>query len=114
MSRAEVTKDIQNRRGNDLVKGILDETSEPAPKDPFELWHDEERDKQRSDKHANGGGDESVSDDNNRYPLGCSEQDDDDRVNQSSKEVRNTWRIDTGFEIRNALNNGLKFCLINL
>src|ERR1700735_2787671 len=70
-SKHEIPDDVYNSRGDDLVEGILDEASKPAPEEPFEFRDDEERYEDWPHKNTNSSGNESVSDDNDGDGLGC-------------------------------------------
>ena len=113
-SKHEICDDVHHGGGDDLVEGVLEEATEPAPEQPFELRNDKERYEDRSHQHADRGGDEAVSDDHNRHGLGRGEQDRDDDVDGGAKDISPTWGVHAGFEIGDLRNDGLKLGLIDL
>src|SRR5208337_3088455 len=98
----------------DLVEGILDETPEPAPEEPLHLWNDKKRDEDRSHKHANGSGNESIGDDHDCYGLGRGEQDGHNDEHGRSENVSPAGGVHSGFEVRNLRNHCLELGLIDL
>src|SRR5271156_6312658 len=83
----QVSDDIHDGCGDDLVEGILNETAEPTPEEPLHLRNDKKGDEDRPDQNTNRRGDESVGDDHNRYGLSSGEQDRHDDVNGSSQKT---------------------------
>ena len=61
--RAEhkVPDDVHHRCRDDLVEGVLQETAEPSPKEPFHLRNDEERNEDGPYQHTNRRGNEPIT-----------------------------------------------------
>ena len=109
----EISDDVDDRGGNDFIKGILQETAEPAPEEPLQFRNNEERHKDRSNKNAHGGGDESIGNDDDGDGLCGCEKNHDDHVNRHAEYVGNTGGVDARLEITDAVNNGLQLGLVN-
>src|ERR1700733_4022325 len=109
----EVGDDEDYGRGDDLVKGILQETAEPTPEQPFKLRNDEKRDEHRTNEDADGAGEEAVSDDHDGDSLGRGEKNDHERIEEGAAEVGNARGIDTRLIVVDALHDHLKLCLID-
>src|SRR5437762_8112025 len=113
-SKNEVCDYIHHGRRDDLIESVLNETAQPTPEQPLQFRDDKKRNENRPDQNANGGSDKSESDYNDSDGLGCSEQNDDDHIDDSSKHIRKTRRIHPNFEVGDALLHRSKFGLINL
>ena len=81
----EVADDEDDRGGDDLIEGVLQEASEPAPEKPLEFRDDEKRHEDRAHEHAHGGGDETVGDDHDGDGLSRGQQNNDDHVDDSAE-----------------------------
>src|ERR1700691_3878791 len=68
-AKHEISDDIDHRRGDDLVEGILNEAPKPAPEEPLHLRDDKERNENGSHEHANGSSNKTVGDNHNRDRL---------------------------------------------
>src|SRR5258708_17446051 len=103
----------ENGSSDDLVERKFDEARKQNPEKPLQFKKYKEGDENRSHKHTNGRGDkaERYYDDGNG--LGSGKQDDDDHVDDSSKDIRNARRIHPNFEVRDPLLHSLEFCLID-
>ena len=87
-SKDQIANDKNNRCGDNLVKRVLDEASEPAPEEPLQFRHDKERNEYRSDKDADSRGDKSVSDHDDGDGLCCGKQNYDNGVDDASQGSR--------------------------
>src|SRR4029077_19547569 len=112
-SKNEVCDYVHNGRGDDLIESVLNETAQPAPEQPLQFRDDKERNENRPDQDANGGSDKSEGDYNDSDGLGCSEQNDDDHIDDSSKDICKAWRIHPNLKIGDPLFHCLEFCLID-
>ena len=112
-AKNEVRNDVNNRRCDYLVEGVLDEAFEPAPKEPFQFRNYKERYEYRSHEYTHGSGDESESDHYNRDGLRCREQNNDDDINYRSKDVRDAWRVHACLVIRDSFFDSLEFGLVD-
>src|SRR5580692_2344517 len=110
----QVSDDIHDGCGDDLVEGILDEAAEPAPEKPLHFRNDKKGNEDGAYQDANRGGDESIGDDHNRYRLGCGEQNGDDDVDGGSEKISPARRVHASFEARNLRDYGLELRLIDL
>src|SRR5260370_32405843 len=113
-SKDQIADNKDNRCGDNLVKGVLKEASEPAPEEPLKFRNDKERNEYRADKNADSRGDKSISDDDDGNCLCRCKQNYDNGVDDGPENVGNAGRIQAHFEVSNALNNGLKFSLDDL
>src|SRR5271163_45412 len=113
-AKHEVSDDIHHGCGDDLIEGVLDEATEPAPEEPLHLWNDKKWNKDRSYQHANSGGNKPIGDDHNRYGLSRGEQDGHDDVDRGSENVSPSRRVHAGLEVGNLRDDGLELCLIDL
>ena len=110
----QISDDEDDGRGDDLVEGILDEATKPAPEEPLHLRNDEKRDEDRPHQNADGGGNESVGDDHNRDGLGRGEQNGHDDVDGRAENVSPARGVHAGFEIRDLCDHGLELGLVDL
>src|SRR6202044_2065612 len=98
----------------DLVEGVLDEAAKPTPEEPLHFWNDKKRNEDRSHKHANRRGDESVRDHHNCNRLSCGEEDGDDDIYGGAENIPPAGGIHAGFKVRDLADHGLKLGLIDL
>src|ERR1700677_1892405 len=109
----KIADDVDDRSGDNFVEGVLQETAQPAPEEPFEFRHDEERHEDGANKNTDGGGDKSIGDNNDRNGLCTGQKNDDDDVDGHAQKIRNTGGIDACFKIANAVDDGLQLGLID-
>src|SRR5580700_9655859 len=112
-SQDEVRNNVNNRRCDYLVEGVLDEAFEPAPKEPFQFRNYKERYEYRSHEYTHRRRDESESDHDDCDGLGRREQNNDDDINYCPKDVRDPWRVHTGLVIGDSLFDSLQFGLVD-
>src|SRR6266403_296993 len=86
----QISDHVDYSRGDNLVEGILDKAAKPAPEEPLHFWNDKERNEDRTNQDADGGGDKAVGDNDQRDSLGRRKQNDHDYINRSTKEVSPT------------------------
>src|SRR5438270_4364815 len=113
-SEDQIGDDVDHRRGNHLVEGVLDKAPKPAPEKPVHPGNDKKGNKNRPHKHAHRRGDESIGDDHDADGLRCRKQDDDDGVDDGSEDVGHAWRIHSDFEIGDPLFHRLELSLVDL
>src|SRR5580692_1398884 len=86
----QISDYVHHSRGNNLVEGILDKAAKPAPEKPLHFWNDKERNEDRANQDADGGGDEAVGDNDKRDGLGRRKQNDHDDVDRRTEKVSPT------------------------
>ena len=99
---------------DDLVEGVLQETPEPAPENPFELGHDEEGNKDRAEKNTDGGGDEAVGDHHDGHGLRGGEQEEDHGVENRAEKIGDAGGVHTRLEVVDVFDYRLQLGLIDL
>src|SRR5271170_7164135 len=110
----EISDDIHDGSGDDLIEGILDEAAEPTPEQPLHFRNDKKRNEDWPDEHTNRSSDEPIGDDHNRYRQGRGEQNGDNDVDGGSEKISPTGRVHTSFEVGNLRDHGFELRLINL
>src|SRR6266478_2760603 len=109
----QIPDHVDHSRCDNLVEGILDKATEPAPEEPLHFWNDKEWNKDRAHQHADGGGDEAVGDDDECDGLGRRKQNDHDHINRSAEEISPTRRIHTRLKVRDLPDDVLQLRLVD-
>src|SRR5215472_7585193 len=109
----QVADDGHHSCGDHLIEGILQEAAQPSPEQPLHLRDDEERHENRPYEHAYGGGNESISNDDQRNGLRSCEQDGHDNIYGRSENVAPGGRVHARLEIGYSLNDVLELSLVD-